>query len=94
MDWAVWGLDKLDWLFFASALNIIIINLILSGDNAVVVAMAVRSLPRQQRQWGIALGSGAAVVLRIVLTFFVAQLLEIKFIKLAGGLLIAWLAVR
>jgi YjbE family integral membrane protein len=94
MDWATWGLDRLDWVFFARALNIIIINLILSGDNAVVIAMAVRSLPRRQRLWGIALGAGAAVVLRVVLTFFAARLLEIQFLKLVGGALIAWIAVK
>ena len=94
MDWASWGLDKLDWAFVLGILNIVIIDLILAGDNAVVIAMAVRSLPRQQRQWGIILGAGAAVVLRVVLTFFVAQLLEIQFIKLTGGVLIAWIAVK
>lgn len=94
MDWASWGLDKLDWAFFLGILNIVIIDLILAGDNAVVIAMAVRSLPRKQRQWGIILGAGAAVVLRVVLTFFVAQLLEIQFIKLTGGVLIAWIAVK
>jgi YjbE family integral membrane protein len=91
MDWTAWSLD---WLFFANALNVIVINLILSGDNAVVIAMAVRSLPRRQRQWGIALGAGAAVVLRVALTFFVARLLDIQYIKLAGGFLITWIAVQ
>jgi predicted tellurium resistance membrane protein TerC len=80
MDLAAWGLEKLDWAFFLGVLNIVIIDIILAGDNAVVIAMAVRSLPRQQRSWGIILGAGAAVVLRVVLTFFVAQLLEISFI--------------
>jgi YjbE family integral membrane protein len=94
MDWAVWGLDKLDWTFFAGIVNIIIIDLILAGDNAVVIAMAVRSLPRKQRQWGIILGAGAAVLLRVILTFFVAQLLVIQYIKLTGGLLITWIAVK
>jgi YjbE family integral membrane protein len=94
MDLAAWGLDKLDWAFFLGIVNIVIIDLILAGDNAVVIAMAVRSLPRTQRRWGIFLGSGAAVLLRVVLTFFVAQLLEISFIKLAGGVLIAWIAVK
>jgi YjbE family integral membrane protein len=94
MDWAAWGLYKLDWKFFAGIINIVIIDLILAGDNAVVIAMAVRSLPRRQRQWGILLGAGAAVILRVVLTFFVAQLLEIQFIKLAGGVLITWIAVK
>jgi YjbE family integral membrane protein len=94
MDLAAWGLGRLDWAFFLGIINIVIIDLILAGDNAVVIAMAVRSLPRRQRRWGIMLGAGAAVVLRVVLTFFVAQLLEISFIKLAGGVLIAWIAVK
>jgi YjbE family integral membrane protein len=94
MELAAWGLDKLNWTFFLGILNIVIIDLILAGDNAVVIAMAVRSMPRRQRRWGILLGSGAAVLLRVVLTFFVAQLLEISFIKLAGGVLIAWIAVK
>jgi YjbE family integral membrane protein len=94
MDLAAWGLAKLDWAFFLGILNIVIIDLILAGDNAVVIAMAVRSLPRRQRRWGIMLGAGAAVILRVALTFFVAQLLEISFIKLAGGVLIAWIAIR
>jgi len=94
MNLAAWGLEKLDWAFFLGILNIVIIDLILAGDNAVVIAMAVRSLPRKQRQRGIILGAGAAVVLRVVLTFFVAQLLEISFVKLAGGTLIAWIAVK
>ena len=94
MDLAAWGLDKLNWAFFLGIMNIVIIDLILAGDNAVVIAMAVRSLPRRQRRWGILLGAGAAVALRVILTFFVAQLLEISFIKLAGGVLIAWIAVK
>jgi len=94
MDLTSLGLERLDWTFFLGVLNIIIIDLILAGDNAVVIAMAVRSLPRQQRRWGIIIGAGVAVVLRVVLTFFVAQLLEVSFIKLAGGVLIAWIAVK
>jgi YjbE family integral membrane protein len=94
MDLTALGLERLDWAFFVGVINIIIIDLILAGDNAVVIAMAVRSLPRKQRRWGIIIGAGAAVVLRVVLTFFVAQLLEISFIKLAGGVLIAWIAVK
>ena len=53
MDLGAWGLDKLDWKFFAGIINIIIIDIILAGDNAVVIAMAVRSLPRSQRRWGL-----------------------------------------
>ncbi len=94
MDLAAWGLDQVNWKFFLGIFNIIIIDIILAGDNAVVIAMAVRSLPRRQRQWGIVLGAGAAVLLRVVLTFFVAKLLDIQFIKLAGGVLILWIAVK
>lgn len=80
--------------FFSALFSIILINLILSGDNAVVIAMAVRSLPNQQRLWGIILGSLLAVVLRIALTFFAAKLLLISFLKMAGGLLIGWIAMK
>ena len=76
MDLVAWGQETLNWAFFLGIINIVIIDLILAGDNAVVIAMAVRSLPRRQRRWGIILGAGAAVLLRVVLTFFVAQLLE------------------
>jgi YjbE family integral membrane protein len=94
MDLLAWTQETLNWAFFLGIINIIIIDLILAGDNAVVIAMAVRSLPRRQRRWGIMLGSGAAVLLRVVLTFFVAQVLEIQFIKLAGGVLITWIAIK
>ncbi len=94
MDWAAYGLDRLDWKFVAGILNIIIIDLILAGDNAVVIAMAVRALPRRKRQTGIVLGAGGAVLLRVGLTFFVSQLLEVSLVKLAGGVLIAWIAVK
>ena len=80
--------------FFRGLLEIIFINIILSGDNAVVIAMAVRSLSPKQRQWGIMLGTLGAVVLRVILTFVAAKLLEISFVKLAGGLLILWIAFK
>jgi YjbE family integral membrane protein len=94
VDLVAWGQETLTWTFFFGIINIVVIDLILAGDNAVVIAMAVRSLPRRQRRWGIILGAGAAVLLRVVLTFFVAQLLGIQFVKLAGGVLIAWIAVK
>lgn len=80
--------------FFTGILSIVLIDLVLAGDNAVVIAMAVRMLPKSQRFKGIAFGAGAAVVLRVVLTFFVAQLLQIKFLKLIGGAVILWIAVK
>src|SRR5512134_820548 len=83
-----------DLAFLSSLFSIVIIDLILAGDNAVVIAMAVRSLPHDQRKKGIIFGSAAAVLLRVVLTFFVAQLLNVNYGKLAGGLLILWIAVK
>jgi YjbE family integral membrane protein len=88
------GTISLDWTFISGLLSVIIINIILSGDNAVVIAMAVRCLPRAQRQKGILIGAGGAVLLRVVLTFFVASMLQIPYLKLVGGALILWLAVR
>jgi len=80
--------------FVSSFFAIILIDLILSGDNAVVIALAVRSLPREKRQKAIIIGSGAAVLLRIILTFFAIQLLGIPYLKLLGGLMIIWIAVK
>jgi YjbE family integral membrane protein len=80
--------------FFSALFSIIVIDLILAGDNAVVIAMAVRGLPKEQRTRGILYGSAAAVLLRVVLTFFVAKILGIPFVKLVGGLVILWIAVK
>jgi YjbE family integral membrane protein len=77
-----------------SVAKIIGINIILSGDNAVVIALACRSLPPRQRMIGILLGAGAAVVLRIIFTVLVNQLLGIHYLKLIGGLLLFWIAVK
>ncbi len=74
--------------------EIIWINILLSGDNAVVIALACRSLPAHQRRLGIALGSGAAVLLRVVFTFLVVELLALPFVKIGGGALLLWIAVR
>ncbi len=94
MDFGTIGSISFDWDFFSRLLSIVVIDLILAGDNAVVIAMAVRSLPRNQRAKGIIFGSGAAVILRVVMTFFVAQLLQVNYIKLVGGILITWIAVK
>lgn len=94
MDLGSLGSVTFDLNFLSSLVSIIIIDLILAGDNAVVIAMAVRSLPSAQRRKGIFYGAGAAVLLRVIATFFVAQLLQINFIKLIGGILITWIAVK
>lgn len=74
--------------------SIILIDLLLAGDNALVIAMAVRNLPQRQRRAAIIFGAGAAVVLRVVLTIAAARLLGIQFIKLLGGAFIIWIAVK
>ncbi len=94
MDLGALGVITFDWEFVSSLLSIVLIDLILAGDNAVVIAMAVRSLPKDQRKKGIMFGAGAAVVLRVILTFFVSQLLQVSFVKLVGGALILWIAVK
>lgn len=75
-------------------LQIIGIDIILSGDNALVIALACRSLPRQQRQLGIWLGTGAAVVLRIAFAAAIVYLLMVPLLKLAGSILLLWIAVK
>jgi YjbE family integral membrane protein len=75
-------------------LQIIWINILLSGDNAVVIALACRSLPPQQQKWGIILGTGPAVLLRIVGTLFIVYLMQIPYLKIIGGLLLLWIAVK
>ena len=82
------------WEWVLAILSIVVIDIVLAGDNAVVIALAVRTLPPKQRLMGIALGSGLAVALRVGLTFGAAQLLAINYIKLIGGLLILWIAVK
>ncbi len=70
-------------------LQIVWIDLLLSGDNAVVIAMACRSLPQGQRRWGIILGAGAAVLLRIVFAAVIVQLLALPYVHIVGGILLA-----
>jgi len=73
---------------------IIWVNIILSGDNAVVIALAARSLPKHQQKQAIFWGAGAAVVLRIVLTIVAVKLLEFPFLKIIGGVALLWIAVK
>src|ERR1039458_5889049 len=79
---------------FMPFLEIIWIDLILSGDNAIVIALACRALPARQRTYGIALVSGAAVALRIIFTFIFVEILALPFVRLAGGLLLLWIAIK
>ena len=82
------------WQWCMAIFQIVMIDIVLAGDNAVVIALAVRTLPPKERLMGIALGSGVAVALRVGLTFVAAQLLAINYIKLVGGALILWIAVK
>jgi YjbE family integral membrane protein len=75
-------------------LSIVFIDLLLAGDNALVIAMAVRSLAPHERRIGLICGAAGAVVLRVGLTYVAAQLLDIQFLKLAGGLFVLWIAVK
>src|SRR6187431_2865604 len=80
--------------FWIAALQIIGVNIILSGDNAVVIAMACRMLPPRQRLWGMILGAGVAVGLRIIFTMVVAQAMGWPWLKLVGGVLLLYVAVK
>lgn len=80
--------------FWAGLMKIIGINIVLSGDNAVVIALAVRSLPPHQQKIAVWGGAGAAIVMRIILTFFAVALLELPYLKLAGAALLLWIGVK
>jgi len=94
VDWGTLFQVEFTAKFFADVLSIILIDLVLAGDNAVVIAMAVRNLPLHQRKKGIIAGAGAAVGLRVVATFFVSQLLQISLVKLVGGAVILWIGTK
>jgi YjbE family integral membrane protein len=74
--------------------SIVFIDLLLAGDNALVIAMAVRSLAPRERRIGTICGAAAAVVLRVGLTFVAVKLLDIQYLKIAGGLFVLWIAVK
>ena len=80
--------------FWLAALKIIFVNVILSGDNAVVIAMACLTLPPKQRLWGMVLGAGVAVLLRVVFTLIIAQAMTYPFLKLIGGALLFYVATK
>jgi YjbE family integral membrane protein len=83
-----------DHAFWVALVEIVWINVLLSGDNALVIALACRSLPERQRRWGIILGTVPAVVLRIVFTLFIVYLLDLPYLKLIGGLLLFWISIK
>jgi len=89
------SVDQLGYAaFWLAVLQIIFVNLLLSGDNAVVIAMACRGLPTQQRRWGIVIGAGVAVFLRIIFIGVVARLMLLPYLKLAGGAALVLIAAK
>ncbi len=80
--------------FWTGLLTIIWVNIILSGDNAVVIALAARSLPPHQQKKAVFWGAGAAVIMRIILTIVAVELLKLPYLKLIGGVLLLWIAVK
>jgi YjbE family integral membrane protein len=80
--------------YFTGGLAIIVIDLLLAGDNALIIAMAVRALPKPQRTVALVSGAALAVAIRVAVTFLAAKLLEIEFIQFAGGALVVWIAVK
>jgi YjbE family integral membrane protein len=89
------GIDELAHAPFWSALpQIVFINILLSGDNAVVIAMACRGLPRRQRPWGVLIGAGGSVILLIVFAGLIAYVMQFPYLKLAGGVALLYIAAR
>ncbi len=80
--------------FWVAVGQIIIIDLLLSGDNAMVIAMACRQLPERQRKLGVFWGVGGAVALRVFLTIFAVSLLTLPYLKLVGGILLLWIGIK
>ncbi len=86
--------EVLSQAFWVGLAKIIGVNIILSGDNAVVIALAARSLPPKQQKLAILWGAGAAIVLRIVLTLFAVALLTLPYLKLIGSVLLFWIGIK
>ena len=87
-------MDFLDPLFLAALLKIIGVNIILSGDNAVVIALAARSLHGRQQKLAIFWGSAAAILLRVILTVFAVKLLAFPWLKIVGAVLLLWIGIK
>ena len=82
-----------DPMFWSACGKIIFLNLLLSGDNALVIALATRSLPQHQQKWGRILGAAGAVVLRIVFVLLLARVLEWPYLQFIGGVALLWIAL-
>jgi YjbE family integral membrane protein len=91
METAIGYLSTLHW---GAIFQIIVIDILLGGDNAVVIALACRNLPKHQRMKGILWGTAGAIVLRVILIAFAVALLQVPFLKLVGGALLVWIGVK
>jgi YjbE family integral membrane protein len=80
--------------FFAALLSIVIIDLVLAGDNAVVIGLAARNVPKEMQKKVILLGTAGAIIIRAIATLFVVWLLKIPFLMLLGGLILIWIAYK
>ncbi len=87
-------IEFLTTMHWGAVLQIIAIDILLGGDNAVVIALACRNLPREQRMKGILWGTAGAIVLRVILIAFAVVLLQVPFLKLVGGALLLWIGVK
>ena len=87
-------IEFLQTLHWGSLFQIVLIDILLGGDNAVVIALACRNLPKQQRMQGILWGTAGAIILRVVLIFFALTLLDLPFLKVVGGLLLMWIGIK
>jgi YjbE family integral membrane protein len=80
--------------FWGAALEIVLVDLLLSGDNAVVIAMACQGLPRRQRKWGLIIGAGVSVTLLVVFAGVLTRLMQLPYVRLVGGLALLYIAAR
>lgn len=80
--------------FWVGVAQIIWVDIILAGDNAVVIALACRNLPQRQRMWGILLGTGVAVLLRVIFTVTVTELMLLSYVKIIGGVALFYIALK
>ncbi|MPQ72342.1 TerC family protein, partial [Pseudomonas sp. MWU12-2323] len=87
-------LEFLTSLHWGAVLQIVIIDILLGGDNAVVIALACRNLPANQRLRGVVWGTAGAILLRVALITFAVALLDVPFLKLGGGLLLLWIGIK
>jgi len=94
VDWATISAEFSSATFWVSVVEVIWVNILLSGDNAVVIALACRALPPRERLWGMVIGAGFASVLLIVFTSLVSVLMRLPYLRLLGSLALFWIAVN